>query len=260
MTNPLNNFTLKDEIRSFWSARAAEFDLSISHQIEPKFGMPEWHRFIQSAFGLGADGRLDGQKVLDIACGTGEVSRVLVGLGADVTAVDFSETMLARAQEKLKGQTWCAVQADAEALHPVADATFDFAVTRHLAWTLTDPVTAYREWLRVLKPGGQLLIVDGNWVASKSRLQRAKNWIADRISESRPRTSEEASAHRAIVRQLPYGTGLTAKTLQADLALAGFQNFSLLKVDRLYGAGMRGHPIAARLRQSADNRFAMVVR
>ncbi|MBU2866997.1 class I SAM-dependent methyltransferase [Pacificibacter marinus] len=254
----MNNFTLKDEIRSFWSDRAADFDLSVSHQIEPQFGVPEWHRFIETAFGL-EGAQFNGQKVLDIACGTGEISRVLVGLGADVTAVDFSETMLARAQEKLNDQTWRAVQADAEALHPIVDSTFDFAVTRHLAWTLTNPVTAYQEWRRVLKPGGQLLIVDGNWVAGKSNLQRVKNWIADRISERRPRSVKEISAHRAIVSRLPYGAGLTAERLQADLRLGGFQSFRLLEVDRLYRAGMRGHPIAARLRQSAENRFAMVV-
>jgi SAM-dependent methyltransferase len=183
----------------------------------------------------------------------------VIGLGADVTAVDFSEILRARAQEKLRGQTWCAVQADAEALHPITDATFDFAVTRHLAWTLTDPLAAYQEWRRVLKPGGRLLIVDGNWVSCKSNLQRIKNWIADRISERRPRSVDEASAHRAIVRRLPYGAGLTPERLQADLVLAGFQSFRMLKVDRLYGAGMRGHPVADQLRQSADNRFAMVV-
>jgi len=260
LSKSLSNFTLKDEIRSFWSDRAADFDLSVSHHIEPQFGMPEWHRFIKTAFSLGSDGLLDGQKVLDIACGTGEISRVLVGLGADVTAVDFSEPMLAQAQEKLRGHTWCAVHADAESLHLIGDGTFDFAVTRHLAWTLTDPVTAYQEWRRVLKPDGQLLIVDGNWIAGKSKLQRVKNWIADRISDRRPRSDEEASAHRAIVQRLPYGNGLTAAKLQADLRLAGFQNFHLLNVDRLYGAGMRGHRVADRLRQSTDNRFAMVVR
>jgi ubiquinone/menaquinone biosynthesis C-methylase UbiE len=149
LNTPLRNFTLKDEIRSHWSGRAAMFDLSASHRIEDRYSMPEWQRLVRSAFDLGPQETLVGQKILDIACGTGEISRVLTGLGGDVTAVDFSENMLALAQVKLEGQSWTGLLVDAEALHPLSDASFDFAVTRHLAWTLTDPIAAYREWRRV---------------------------------------------------------------------------------------------------------------
>jgi ubiquinone/menaquinone biosynthesis C-methylase UbiE len=43
------------------------------------------------------------------------------------------------------------------------DNTFDLALCRNLTWTLADPIRAYREWRRVLKPGGRLLIFDANW-------------------------------------------------------------------------------------------------
>ena len=39
-------------------------------------------------------------------------------------------------------------------------------VNRHLVWTLVDPKAAFAEWLRVLKPGGTLLIIDGDFVNS----------------------------------------------------------------------------------------------
>ena len=40
---------------------------------------------------------------------------------------------------------------------------FDLIVTRNLTWVLEDPEKAYKEWFRVLKPGGKLLNFDANW-------------------------------------------------------------------------------------------------
>lgn len=258
MNVPGRNYTLKDEIRTYWSDRAATFDQSTSHRIEDRYGMPEWHRLIRTAFDLGPGESLVGHRALDIACGTGEISRVLTGLHADVTAVDFSETMLEIARAKLDGQRWQGVLADAEALHPLGNDSFDLAVTRHLAWTLTDPATAYAEWRRVLKPGGRLLVVDGNWAARKGRWMRMRRWLADRIEIAVEKSGEEARRHEEILSQLFYSNGLTAAVLKNDLRMAGFQRFTDLPVNRLYGAGMRGASLAERLRQGAEHRFAFV--
>lgn len=258
MNAPGRNYTLKDEIRTYWSDRAPVFDHSTSHRIEDRYGMPEWHRLVRTAFDLGPRESLDRHRALDIACGTGEISRVLTSLHAEVTAVDFSETMLAIARIKLDGQNWQGVLADAEALHPLADDSFDVAVTRHLAWTLTDPAAAYAEWRRVLKPGGRLLIVDGNWAAQKGRWTRLRRWLADRIETAVAKSGEEARRHDEILRQLFYAEGLTATVLKDDLRGAGFQKFTDLSVNRLYGAGMRGASLAERLRQSGAHRFAFV--
>ena len=182
MTADRSNYVLKDEIREYWSDRAPTFDASASHRIEDRYGMPEWHTLIRAACDLDPAGRLDGWSVLDIACGTGEISRVLTGLGAEVAGLDFSETMLALARDKLRVRSWTAVQADAEAMAPLADDRYNFAVTRHLAWTLTDPLAAYAEWHRVLRPGGRLLVVDGNFRAERGALTRLRRWLADRLA------------------------------------------------------------------------------
>ena len=252
------NYTLKDEIRDYWSDRSATFDQSVSHRICDRYGMPEWHRLLRQAFDLKADETLQGLSALDIACGTGEISRVLTGLDTKVTAVDFSEAMLAIAREKLAGKNWTGLLADAEALHPLPDATFDIAVTRHLAWTLTDPSAAYSEWRRVLKPGGRLLIVDGNWTAPRSLSLRLRHWLADRLGQGPEAINGDRQRHDGIRARFAYSSGLTAVRLEHDLLEAGFESVGRLSVNGLYGQGMRGAAISERLRQTAAHRFAIV--
>lgn len=258
MNAPKPNFTLKDEIRAYWSDRASTFDHSASHRIEDRYGMPEWRRLLCDALNLAPGETLAGWQALDIACGTGEVSRVLTGMGAEVTGIDFSEPMLAIARVKLAGRPWRGMLVDAEALHPVRDHSFDLAVTRHLAWTLTDPAAAYAEWRRVLRAEGRLLVVDGNWSADRGALPRLRCWIADRLERGSARSEADRSRHEDIRTALAYSKGLTLEQLQVDLRAAGFTKIRPLSVSRLYGAGMRGASLADRLRQTAEHRFALV--
>ena len=58
-------------------------------------------------------------------------------------------------------------EADAEQL-PFAAASFDVAVSRHLLWTLPHPDGAMDEWIRVLRPGGRLIVVDSQADVSAS--------------------------------------------------------------------------------------------
>jgi SAM-dependent methyltransferase len=43
-------------------------------------------------------------------------------------------------------------------------AVYDAVINRHLAWTLVDPTACFRKWYCKLKPGGRLLVMDGNFV------------------------------------------------------------------------------------------------
>lgn len=103
-------------------------------------------------------------KALDVGMGPGFFTIILSALGWDVTGVDCSADMVAVAKEnllhrELKAQCF---QMDSHALD-FPDNTFDYIVARNATWLLYDPETAFREWLRVLKPGGRLMYLDANW-------------------------------------------------------------------------------------------------
>jgi SAM-dependent methyltransferase len=244
------NLTVKDRIREHWSARAASFDDEPGHAIDPDREAPHWRALFARALGP-----LEGRRVLDLACGTGQISQVLTGMGATVTGVDFAEPMLDRARARMAGQRWTGVQDDAEVLATQADGTFDAVVTRHLVWTLPDAPAAFRAWHRVLRPGGRVLIVDGNWrqVPAPLRLLRA---LADRLESPRDDGSF-GHDYADLWADLSYGSGLTAQALRRDLSGSGFAACRVHSVLPIYLRGLTQPPLARRLRLLAARRFAM---
>ena len=119
---------------------------------------------VQSASGI--VGHPAAQEILDIACGTGDFSIAIaraMAPGSRVTGLDLSEGMLAVMRAKLaasglEDRVAC-VQGDSEAL-PYADATFDCVTIAFGIRNFEHRETALREILRVLKPGGKLVILE----------------------------------------------------------------------------------------------------
>jgi demethylmenaquinone methyltransferase/2-methoxy-6-polyprenyl-1,4-benzoquinol methylase len=99
-----------------------------------------------------------GDRVLDAACGTGDLAIADRRAGADkVTGLDFSERMLERARRKDASVEW--VQGDLLAL-PFADGTFDAATVGFGVRNVADLELALRELRRVLRSGGRLAILE----------------------------------------------------------------------------------------------------
>ena len=246
-----SNWTLKEEIRSYWSGRAETFDDSRGHRIADGAEARAWRRLISNGLGDVA-----GRNVLDLACGTGEISRMLLDLGAAVTGVDFAEPMLARAASKLRGRSWKGMLGDAERLETLAPASFDGVVTRHLAWTLTDPTAAYAAIHRVLKPGARLLVIDGDWVSETPRTRLLRG-LANMLDGKQGQAGADPDLHKRILSQVPYARGLTAERLHEDLEEVGFSGFARHSTLAVYLWGMHGAKIGDRLRLLAPQRFAV---
>jgi len=101
-----------------------------------------------------------GQRILDLAAGTGASSVALARSGAEVVAADFSPGMLAEGRRRHGGiPNLSFVEADATAL-PFADGEFDTVTISFGLRNVNEPRTALAELLRVTAPGGRLVICE----------------------------------------------------------------------------------------------------
>lgn len=98
-----------------------------------------------------------GERILDIAAGTGTSSASLAKSGAEIVAADFSPGMIEVGRRKHPGITF--VEADAMNL-PFADGEFDAVTVSFGLRNVEQPKIALAEMYRVLKPGGRLVICE----------------------------------------------------------------------------------------------------
>ena len=98
-----------------------------------------------------------GDRVLDACCGTGDLAVAAAAAGGKVTGVDFSRRMLDRARRKAPEIEW--IEGDALAL-PFEDGAFDAVTVGFGVRNLADLEGGLRELRRVLRPGGQLAILE----------------------------------------------------------------------------------------------------
>lgn len=108
--------------------------------------------------------------VLDVGAGTGYMARLLAQLSHQVTALDLSTPMLAAARQQTdSAETLIAWrQGDALALE-FPDDHFDVVVARHVLTVLAQPVKALREWQRILKKDGRLLLIEDYLTSAADR-------------------------------------------------------------------------------------------
>lgn len=159
-------------VTSHWNNRAKSYRFNISRDFFSRGVNDRWRELVAEAIGPTPP-----LEVLDAGCGPAVLTRLLLDLGHAVTAVDVSEKMLAIARQNVgpENDRVRFHQASAAKL-PFADGTFDLVISRYLVWTLPEPAKAMREWRRLLKPGGRLGIIDGNFYYHYYR-SRFRRWL-----------------------------------------------------------------------------------
>ena len=146
------------KVNDLFAAIARRYDLLNDLQ---SFGLHRrWkHRVVQLA------AVRQGQRALDVCCGTGDLALALAQCGAEVTGLDFSQAMLqiAEARRQKNQQSQCAdvkfIQGDAQRL-PFPDNSFDAVTVGYGLRNLARWETGLCEMLRVAKPGARLVVLD----------------------------------------------------------------------------------------------------
>lgn len=148
---------LQELIEAYWDERSGDFSRLRLKELAGPCGAA-WRGVLSEKVTAGA------LQVLDVGTGAGFLAILLAQLGHEVTGVDMSGEMLHQAKQNALA-AGCRVEfckGNAQELS-FADNSFDVLVTRNLTWTLPDVMAAYREWQRVLKPGGLLLNFDSDY-------------------------------------------------------------------------------------------------
>jgi SAM-dependent methyltransferase len=118
-------------------------------------------------------GLTEGMRVADFGCGVGVITRMLaqiVGPSGTVTGIDVDEAQLEQASQLCAGEglnNTCFVKASAEATGLPRN-SFDLVYCRFLLLHLTDPASCLREMNAVLKPGGIIVVEDGDLTSATS--------------------------------------------------------------------------------------------
>lgn len=137
-------------------------------------GSGKWYR----RDALRRAGLLPGMRMLDVATGTGLLAReamAILGPTGALVGVDPSVGMLAEWRRVL-GARASLVRGTAEAL-PVADAGFDFVALGYALRHIPDVATAFREFHRVLRPGGRVLVLEKLRPRSRVTHAVARAWF-----------------------------------------------------------------------------------
>jgi demethylmenaquinone methyltransferase / 2-methoxy-6-polyprenyl-1,4-benzoquinol methylase len=143
-------------VREMFTSIAPRYDL-LNHVLSLNVDRLWWRRTARSFTSVLA--RPDA-RVLDICCGTGDMTLALGRVGpAKVLGADFSHAMLQRASEKSSSTSLRWVEADALCL-PFPDQHFDLITTAFGFRNLADYDAGLREMVRVLRPGGECGILD----------------------------------------------------------------------------------------------------
>ncbi|WP_238173717.1 class I SAM-dependent methyltransferase [Kribbella speibonae] len=190
-------------------------------------------RFLQGRF-RGAWGVRDGDRVLDVGCGGGQTSREAAadaGRG-HVLGVDVSERMLEHARRQTAEEHVSYLLADA-ATYDFGEASFDVCISRFGVMFFDDPVGAFGNLRRALRPGGRLVAMVWQPRAENEWAQVIPATITQATDDGGG-TSPDRSAGGSVWDESPFSLG-DPEVVRGILTSAGFGEVAFGEVrERLY--------------------------
>jgi trans-aconitate methyltransferase len=136
-----------------WDSEAPTFDDEPDHGLTDPLTRAAWRDLLLGVLPPAP------AEVVDLGCGTGTLTRLLTDEGFTVDGLDFSAE-INRARTKVPEARFVVGDAADPALQ---EQSYDVVLSRHVLWAMPNPCQAFARWVDLLRPGGVVVLVEGNW-------------------------------------------------------------------------------------------------
>ena len=185
-----------------------------------------------------AAGIREGGRVLDVACGTGAVTRVAaarVGRAGRVVGLDVNPTMLAAARSAVSDPTIEWLEGSGQAM-PLSDASFDVVLCQQGLQFFPDRTAGLREMWRVLVPGGRLALSCWRSVEENPGAQAQERALARWVGCGQAASPPYSLGERETLRTLLEGAGFREVRIRAETRTARYRSVEHLVQMRIRAA------------------------
>ncbi len=215
---------IKEMVAHKWDLASETFDTHVGHGIQTQKERDAWKHAFRKVF---PDKKL---KILDVGCGTGELSLLFAEMGHEVSGIDISIQMLKTAKAKAEACGANITFGEGDAENPPFDtSSFDIVFSRHLLWTLPNPKTAVENWNRVLRKNGKVVIIDGVWDSRTlgSRVRRNAGSLLTLFLERKDPRKGHSEYSDELKARLPHSGGTPLEKVNEYLSNSGFENIQV---------------------------------